>query len=688
MQDWFIQRYGVDSIVRLTSNFRSGPGVLAWTNAAFGELIQYEQGTQPAYQALDPVHDGTGGAPMVPVIHMGWDAHPAKGSTATGIRHAEAVDVAGVIDQAIREEWQVIEQDPDTGQRIPRPIRRSDIAVLVPARTSLPMLRSALDAAAIPYRAEASSLVYQSEEIVDLLMVLQAIADPSDRFALVMALRSPLFGIGDDDLWRWKSGNGAFSLRRFVVADDEESARLLEEKLREIPVHAALTYLRELAVDAPRISPAEVLDRLIRDRCVFEVAAVGGDGADRWRRLRFVVDQAQAWSETTHGGIRSYLDWARRQGSETARVYESVLPESDLDAVRILTIHAAKGLEYPMVVLSGLSSQPAPARGVRLLWSHQGNDYAIRVSNELQTNDFESAAPIDEQLGDAERKRLLYVGATRARDILVVSLHRQEGRRSAAAVLRPVAPNDESVASRFMRDHDSPVIVAPTTMVTAPEPRGSFEARVAAAQAQSEQPASTSPSGLEAGDPEVSAALLRVLADGSVPVVPLIAKGQRDLDTAAWRKGRDASAIGSAVHAVLQSIDLRTGDDLDAHVDIHCLAHGAIGHEELVRELARRALTSDVVRDAVVNEYWRESYIAMTTPEGKVVEGYADLIYRDAHGYHVVDYKTDLIRSEDDLTARMTYHGPQLTAYAAILRAATGSTPSTGPLFLSVEGMA
>ena len=86
--------------------------------------------------------------------------------------------------------------------------RLGDIAVLVPARTSLPHLEDALDAAGIPYRAEASSLVYQAREVRDLLTAARAADDPSDTLALVAALRSPLFGCGDDDLWTWQQAGG------------------------------------------------------------------------------------------------------------------------------------------------------------------------------------------------------------------------------------------------------------------------------------------------------------------------------------------------------------------------------------------------------------------------------------------------------------------------------------------------
>src|SRR5690606_21423127 len=131
-----------------------------------------------------------------------------------------------------------------------------------------------------------------------------------------------------------------------------------------------------------------------------------------WRRLRFVVDQARAWSEAEHGGLRAYLGWAQAQASDTARVSEAVLPESDIDAVRIMTIHAAKGLEFPMAVVTGLSSRPANRSGVQLLWTDHG--FAISLGADLSTGDFADAQPVDEQMGELERRRLLYVATTRA----------------------------------------------------------------------------------------------------------------------------------------------------------------------------------------------------------------------------------------------------------------------------------
>ncbi len=83
-----------------------------------------------------------------------------------------------------------------------------------------------------------------------------------------------------------------------------------------------------------------------------------GRPRDLWRRVRFVVDQARAFGDAQGGGVREFLEWTRLQSDEGARVTETVLPETDDDSVRILTIHGAKGLEFPITILSGMSTRP------------------------------------------------------------------------------------------------------------------------------------------------------------------------------------------------------------------------------------------------------------------------------------------------------------------------------------------
>jgi ATP-dependent exoDNAse (exonuclease V) beta subunit len=110
---------------------------------------------------------------------------------AEALRVAEAADVAAVVARALAEGWTVADESTGTW----RGIRPADIAILLPARTSLPYLQSALDDAGIAYRAESSSLVYQAYEIRDLMAALRVIADPGDRFSCVTACGRKSFNV-------------------------------------------------------------------------------------------------------------------------------------------------------------------------------------------------------------------------------------------------------------------------------------------------------------------------------------------------------------------------------------------------------------------------------------------------------------------------------------------------------------
>src|SRR5690606_7842132 len=122
------------------------------------------------------------------------------------------------------------------------------------------------------------------------------------------------------------------------------------------PVLLGLDYLRRLHQQRLWLAPSELADLVVRDRRAFELGFAEGRPRDVWRRLRFVIDQARAWSEATGGSLREYLHWVDQQTAEGARVAEAVLPETDDDAVRSMTIHAAKGLEFPVTIVSGLST--------------------------------------------------------------------------------------------------------------------------------------------------------------------------------------------------------------------------------------------------------------------------------------------------------------------------------------------
>jgi len=673
-----------DRTVRLNQNFRSTGPLIEWVNGVFGRLVHPEPGRQPAYAPLAAVRATAPSGAAVTVLGLRpYDDKP----TAEVLRQREAAEVVAAVQRALEEGWAV--QDLDSGEW--RPTRPGDVTILLPSRTSLPELERELERGGVAARVDSSALVYTTREVRDLLAVARAVDDPTDELALVTALRSPAFGCGDDDLYRYRKVHGGrwnhqAARPEGVAADD--------------PVAAGLAYMGELHRHRWWLTPSAVLDRIVADRRLFELGVESGRPRDVLRRLRFVVDQARAYGESVGGSLREYLAWARLQGDESTRVAETILPETDTDAVRIMTIHAAKGLEFPICVMSGLTTRPGGRKGRVQVALTAGRNLQLKVGQNYESRAFEEHREVEETMSQAERVRLLYVAATRARDHLVVSLHRtasQEGQTDAAsqtaAVLLAGAGAQQGAEVLEAAGAMPPAAAVAATALGGDRP--SFDEwrqlnrdRLAAGRRANTVAATTlatTVAVLDAGpsqaDPGLGHGPGRDTADvGVLGVEPGLAKRERDLELPPWARGRYGTAVGRAVHGVLQVVDLATGADLDALAHAQATAEAVPQLHAQVAALARSALASGSTRAAAASRHWREVYVA--APVGDtLLEGYVDLLYEDGPGLVVVDFKTDFLAGEADTAAKLARYRLQGAAYAVALERSV-ARPVTGVAFV------
>ncbi|MGC8471497.1 MAG: UvrD-helicase domain-containing protein [Acidimicrobiales bacterium] len=657
---------------RLVTNFRSVPGIVACVNEIFGRIVgDGEPGQQPPYMPSRAARDAVGTPPRaVSVVGAGAD-HEISAPMA---RAVEAEEVAAVLRRAVSEGWPV-----GAGGR---PVRLDDIAVLVPTRTSVPALVSAFDAAGIDYRLESSSLVYDTREVQDLLHVLRAVDDPSDVASVVAALRSPGFGCGDDDLLRHRSSGGVWDYRLDpppgVAADD--------------PVRRGLLELRSLHAARSWTSVSELVTRVVDEARLLDAALDEMRWREEWRRLRFVVDQARQFTESSPATLRQYLAWVEVQRDEDARVTEVVLPETDVPAVSVMTVHAAKGLEFPMVAVLGFGAATRGVTAPAVLWGDDRLELALRKT--LCTAGYEAARMAEQHLLERERLRLLYVALTRAQNHLVVSVHRpQRSAASAAEALEdallevphlwedaraeqggaappsPAAPSsagartrretagagDASELERWRHDRcrrlgARPAVMSATAVAKLAAEAGAQEGTGADGSGSSEEPDDVDGT-----------------ADGVGEEGAASGPGARAL----WRRGRAGTSLGRAVHAVLQTVDLHTGAGLDPMAQAHAAAEGVASRWEEVAALARTALESEIVRRAVQGRFWRELYVGAPFGGG-VLEGFVDLLFEGPDGLEVVDYKTDQVRTDAEVARLATRYRLQGAAYAAAVQAATG----------------
>jgi ATP-dependent exoDNAse (exonuclease V) beta subunit len=291
-----------------------------------------------------------------------------------------------------------------------------------------------------------------------------------------------------------------------------------------------------------------------------------------------------------------------------------------------------------------------------------------RCGKNVQTEEWSEWAPIEEQMGRDERIRLLYVACTRACDHLVVSLHRKAKSKESQSTTRTNAellvdgmgPGLESVPNAV--SDVGAILPVPTPAPPEPLPSlAEWAAELEAALGRARRPTAVAATALtDEGAPDPATELGAGLQ-----------KRPRDLDLPPWLKGRYGTAVGRAVHGTLQSIDLATGAGLDDAVAAQCEAEAIPDRASQVRRLVADALTAPSVREAASTRHWREVY-ACTPVDGRLLEGYVDLLYEQPGGLAVVDYKTAATDDDAELDRRTDGYRLQGASYALTIAETTG----------------
>ena len=617
----------------LKQNFRSLPPVIDWVNHVFARWMVESDG-QPKYIPLDAEPE-EGASP--PVRYIGGEIGGAIGE----VRRREADAIASAIGTAVRNGWEV----RDGSER--RPAAYRDVCILMPARTGLPTLELALEDADVPYRLETPSLVYATQEIQDLLNCLSAIDDPTDHVSVVAALRSPAFACSDVDLLEFVEADGQFD----YLAESDASPGYVSE---------ALAVLKAFHDRRRWLSPAALIEEFLRERRLMELALDDPRPRERWRRYRFLVERAHAFVAAGETSLRSFIEWAGRQREKDAVVRETPIPESDEDAVRVMTVHGAKGLEFPILILTGLNvarrHRPGP-----VLFHRESGRVEVKVGSgesSFQTAGYEELAEDDKRRDAEEFVRLMYVAATRARDHLIVSLYRNSrGKNSAAARIEEFMEGADHLWEPF-------------------DPPALEDDCLAAMPIETATPEGDTPASRQQWIEERDTVYATQSRPFSVAATRLAqeAKNEQDIPDEPWRRGRAGTSIGRAVHAVLQVVDLKTGTGLEDIAKAQAAAEGVPGRANDITRLVRRAIDSPLVKRALNSgRWWRETPVAGLVGDG-IVEGFIDLLFEEEDGFVIVDYKTDALGSDDEIERAMVRYRLQGGGYALALSKATGET--------------
>lgn len=403
-RDAFIAQ-DADSVLSISTNFRSCAPILTYVNERFEALLSSDG--QPGFTALDPFHADRGEAPCVAALDVAVADENGKAS-AEQQRDAEAEAVAEMCARMIGSE--MILDRRSGASRVCRP---GDIALLAPTGSDLWRYEEALERHGIPVATQAGKGLFRRQEIQDLIALTRVLADRRDTLALGALLRGPLVGMTEEELldiiWALpRSEEHPDALPRLDLGVEASEiahplARSVIERLQALNRRTNSTTPHDLlsqAVDAMRVRPI----LLARHRGQAERALSNVD---------LYLSLASAFAVR---GLRAFAETMTAAWTDEARAVEG-RPDAQEEAVALYTMHAAKGLEWPIVVPVNTMTGIMPAENAVI--DRHGDTFYCPVFG-VKPAGYDEVRDAEKAELDRERVRLWYVAATRARELLVL----------------------------------------------------------------------------------------------------------------------------------------------------------------------------------------------------------------------------------------------------------------------------
>ncbi len=704
-------------VLHLRTSFRAQPAIQRLVNASFAPLMSGGDGSgQVSYVALEPYRRAAAAQPAVVALPVPRPYAEWGKVTKRAIELSYPAAVAAFVDWLIRESgWRVGEGDDSVA------IEARHICLLF---RRFKHFRSdvtreyvrALEVRQIPHVLVGGRSFHDREEVLALRNALNAIEYPYDELRVFATLRGPFFALGDDALLAFRGCVGRLHpLRRFADDLDGEAAE----------VAAALAVLGKLHYRRNRQPIARTISAFLSALRAHAGLAIWPTGEQALANCLRTMDLAGRFESRGARSFRAFVDRLEAD-AERAAAEEAPAVEEGTEGVRVMTVHRAKGLEFPVVILADPTCNLARTRASR----------HVDVGRRLWAEPLCGSAPVElleaqeeEYRRESEEGvRIAYVAATRARDLLVVpaigdppgqggevaldnswlsALERgiypaEEDRRAPRPAEGCPAFGGDSVLERpFESEREAQDSVAPGShrplageyAVVWWDParldlerdenlglrqQSILEADKDGAAVESGARAHESwlagrAAGREMGTVESRRPRpVTWLARQSIEAVPGVEVRTIAVAGSGAEEHRGA-AFGTLVHALLAAVPLDAGESAVsqmASLQARMLGMGS-GEARAAAVRVSAALAHDILRRAGRcrgAHLRRETPLSLLTASGELAEGIVDLAFReDPGGWTVVDFKTDA-----DIEARLTEYRRQVGLYCAAITRATG----------------
>jgi ATP-dependent exoDNAse (exonuclease V) beta subunit len=700
---------GVDTLY-LSRSFRSVRPIQECVNAAFEDEMQDDgSGGQAKYVALkehSPAHEGQPAVVVLPAPRPYGQRRVAKSAIDACLPDTVAAYIEWLVNDS---GWTVRDTEKD-GARVP--IEQKHICVLFRrflnfgADLTRGYARS-LEARGIKHLLVGSKSFHDREEVETVRAALAAIEWPADELSVFATLKGSFFAIPDVLLLRYREELKT-RLNPFYKKDSAPNADFA-------PIREALDLLADLHKERNRRPVAETVNLLLEATRAHAGFALRPAGHQVLANIYRICDLARNYEAGGGISFRGFVDSLETQAGK-AESAEAPVVEEGADGVRLMTVHSAKGLEFPVVILADVTANLAARDPERHVAPEKGL-CAMRLLRcapvELVQNEGEERT---REL--AEGVRVAYVAATRARDLLVVPANGDQEMDGWLQPLNKAIFPAMDLRRRAQRAPGCPKFGSATVLERpvefANEDEGSVQPGLHVPQRGAHGVVWWDPASLNLGVEQGlglrheqilgegsetargideykawQAQRSAAIAKGSVPtfqvftasdagVAPPAFECSVAIETTARTTGRPTGKrFGTLVHAVLRDVSLDANrEQIAGLARLHAILLGATEEEsssavDAVNSALQHPLFARIRAAETVHREWP---IILPLDGAKVLEGTIDLAFLEAGLWHVIDFKTD-----EDLEARASSYQSQVKWYAYALFKITGQ-PAQGHL--------
>ncbi len=551
-------------------------------------------------------------------------------------------------------------------------IKWQDVALLFRATTNFPPYEEALDAAGIPYVTIAGRGFYDRPEVRDILNILRAISDPWDDLALAGLLRSPAFGLTDIALYqlRWPEGYQHGSNPANLISALHSNLDRLDLHDKESAIRAA-EFLETFSQLVDRIPVAELIKRICDYTDYRTILATENNRF--WRNIDKLLADAHNSRIVNVRAFLEYIQNLRDVGVREGEAPPDIVQSAEMEgAVQLMSVHKAKGLEFNIVVLADASHQGLNRSEIAYLIPETGLGIKLDRfdSPPIQYNYLKH---IDSEQEKAEDKRLIYVAATRAREKLIINGH--WSKRLGSCWLKAFT-DAAGIDLKTLCEHNN-------EWQNFSLPSGRSVSAFAA-----ESPANIVQ--FVSQDDGITETLTdQHLGQGTALYLPL---GHEPPAQPEEEQHPIARAIGTMTHKAIQRWLFPGDQGLDRLLETTALENQLI--DDAVRANAIQA-TKVLLERFNQHSLWAEinsaqekhHEVSFIRKHGQsMISGKIDLIYRNQKGWHLVDFKVDMLDDQAQLQAAKEKHKSQIQGYKHALQESLGNKVHSRLCFLDYMG--